>query len=54
MKKSENCLFYKNNTEQNGWFSMQKVLKVGNKRTRVICNTCSKLSIGTQKELHIF
>ena len=35
-------------------FHMQKMLEVGNKHVRVICDTCSKLSIGAQKQYHIF
>ena len=33
---------------------MQKMLKVANKHARVIYDVCSKLSIGTQKQRHIF
>ena len=47
-------LFYKNNAEKNGMFHMQKMLKGGNKHARIICDTCSKLSIREQKLRHIF
>ena len=30
-------------------FRMQKLLQVGNEHARVICDTCSKLAIETQK-----
>ena len=35
-------------------FTFKKVLKAGKKHAGVICDTCSKLSIGTQKQRHIF
>ena len=31
-------------------YSMQKMLKVGNKHAKVICDICLKLSTGTQKQ----
>ena len=47
-------LFYKDNAEKNGMSHMQMLLKGGNKHARIICDTCSKLSIQLQKQLHIF
>ena len=38
-------LFRENNAEKNGTFHMQIMLKRGNKHARIICDTCSKLSI---------
>ena len=35
-------------------FEHKKMLKVGNKHMTLICDICSKLSIGTQKQCHIF
>ena len=35
-------------------FHMQIMLKGGNKYARIIYDTCSKLSIRTQKQRHIF
>ena len=35
-------------------FACKKIRKVGNKHMTVICDTCSKLSIATQKQRHIF
>ena len=35
-------------------FYMQIMLKDGNKHARIICDTCSKLSILAQKQRHIF
>ena len=47
-------LFYKNNAEKNGTFHMQIMLKGSNKHARVICDTCSKLSIQAKKQRRIF
>ena len=46
-------LFYKNNAEKNGAFHMQIMVKGGNKHTRIICYTCSKLSMRAQIRGHI-
>ena len=46
--------FYKNNAEKNGRFQVQIMRKGGNKRARMIFDTCSKLSIGAQKQSHLF
>ena len=46
--------FYKNNAEKNGTFHMQIMFKGGTKHARIICDTCSKLSIRAQKQRHIF
>ena len=56
VKRSRNViyLFYKNNAKKNGTFHMQTMLKGGNKQARIICDTCSKLSIWAQKQCHIF
>ena len=35
-------------------FCLQMMLKIGNKHGWVICDTCFKLSLGTQKPCHIF
>ena len=43
--KCEKYLLYKNNAYKNGTFHMQMMLNVGNKHTRVICDTCLKLSV---------
>ena len=47
VKRSRNVkyLHYKNNPEKNGMFYMQIMFKGGNKHKRIICDTCSKLSI---------
>ena len=45
-------LFYKDNAEKNGMSHMQMLLKGGNKHARIICDTCSTLSIQLQKQLH--
>ena len=47
-------LFYKEEWEKNGTFHMKIVLKGGNKHARIICDTCSKLSIRAQKWSRIF
>ena len=47
-------LFYKEEWGKNGTFHMKIVLKGGNKHARIICDTCSKLSIQAQKRSHIF
>ena len=47
-------LFHKNNAEKNGTIYMQIMLKGGNKNVRIICDTCSKLSIWAQKRRRIF
>ena len=56
VKRSRNMkyLFYKNNAEKNGTLHMQIMLKGGNKHERIICDTCSKLSIPVQKQRHMF
>ena len=56
VKRSRNVkyLFYKNNAEKNGTFHMQIILTGGNKHARIICDTCSKLSIRAQKQCRIF
>ena len=56
VKRSRNMkyLFYKNNAKKNGTFHKQIMLKCGNKHTRIICDTCSKLSIRAQKQRRIF
>ena len=46
--------FYKNNAEKNGMFFLQIMPKDGNKHARIICDTCSNLSIRAQKQHHIF
>ena len=47
-------LFCKINVEKNGTFQMKIIIKGGNKNARVICDTCSKLSIRAQKRRRIF
>ena len=47
-------IFFKTNTEKNGTFHMQIMIKGGNKHARIISDTCSKLSIRAQKQCHIF
>ena len=47
-------LFCKSIAEENGIFNMQLILKGGNKHTRVICDTCSKLSVQVQKQFQFF
>ena len=56
VKRSRNVkyLFYKNNTEKNGTFHMQIMLKGGDKHASIICDTYSKLSLRKQKECHTF
>ena len=56
VKRSRNVkyLFYKNNAEKNGTFRIQIMLKGGNNHARLICDTCSKLSIRAQKRGRIF
>ena len=56
VKRSRNVkyLFYKNNTEKDGTFHMQIMLKGDNKHASIICDTCSKLSIQAQKWRYIF
>ena len=47
-------LFCKTSAEKNGTFNIQIVLKGGNKYARIICDTCTKLSILAQKQRHVF
>ena len=44
-EKNVKYLFYKNNAEKNEMFHIQIMLKGCNKHVRIICDTCSKLSI---------
>ena len=44
----------KKNAEKNGKFQMQIMLKGGNKHARIVCDTCSKLSIWVLKQHHMF
>ena len=46
-------LFYKNNAEKNGTFHIQIMFK-GGKHARITCDTCSQLSMRTQKQRRIF
>ena len=48
-----NYLFYVKSAEKNAMFHMQIMLKGGNKHKRIICDTCSKLSIQTQNQYHM-
>ena len=47
-------LFYQNNSEKNETFQMQIIFKGGNRHAKIICDTCSKLSIQEQIMYHIF
>ena len=47
-------LFYRKNSEKNEMFQMQIMLKGGNRHAKIICDTCSKLSIREQIMYHIF
>ena len=47
-------LFYKNNDQKNQTFHMHIMLKGGNKYAKMICHTCSKLSLREQKQRFIF
>ena len=49
-----NIYFIKKNAEKNGTFQMQIMLKGGNKHAKIICDTCSKLSIWVLKQRHMF
>ena len=49
-----NIYFYKNTAEKNGTFHKQIMFKGGNRHVKIICDTCSKLSIRAQKQHCIF
>ena len=55
VKRSRNVkyLFYVKSAEKNAMFHMQIMLKGGNKHKRIICDTCSKLSIQTQNQYYM-
>ena len=50
----KNVCFIKTMLNRMERFALKKILKVGNKHMTVICDTCSELSRGTQKQRHIF
>ena len=50
-QEMSNIYFMKKNAEKNGMF--QIMLKGGNKHKKIICDTCSKLSIQIHNQYHM-